>query len=102
MPANDMTRWLRAAGISVAVLALAASAIEVSREGRGTAPPAPAEAALDPLAVELGRCNTVTPAEPRDEACERAWAENRRRFLGQARAVPAAGATQPATTGDRR
>ena len=98
-----MTRWLRAAGIAFAVLALAASAIEVSREGRGTAPPVPAAAALDPLAIELGRCNTVTPAEPRDEACERAWAENRRRFLGSRPcSVPAAGATQPATTGDRR
>ena len=102
MPANDMTRWLRAGGIAVAVLALAASAIEVSREGRGAAPPVPPVVAVDPLAFELGRCNTVTPTGPRDEACERAWAENRRRFLGQTRAVPAAGATQPATTGDRR
>ena len=101
MPTNDMTRWLRAGGIAVAVLALAASAIEVSREKGGAAPPVPAAAPLDPLVVELGRCNTVTPAGPRDDACERAWAENRRRFLGQARPVPAAGAKQPATTGDR-
>ena len=102
MHANDMTRLLRAGGIALAVLALAASAIEVSRKERVAAPPVPAAAALDPLAVALGRCNTVTPAEPRDEACERAWAENRRRFLGPTRAVPGAGATQPATTGDRQ
>ena len=104
MRTNDITRWLRAGGIAFAVLALAASAVEVGREGRGAAAPIPAIAARDPLVAELQRCNTVTPTSGRDEACERAWAENRRRFLGASRQtspVPAVPASQPATTGDR-
>ncbi len=87
------------------MLALAASAVEVSREGKKSVEPAPVGAAQDPLAIELERCNTITPTSARDDACERAWAENRRRFLGASRpsgSVPAATTTQPATTGDRR
>src|SRR3546814_12517089 len=35
----------------------------------------------DPLRTELFRCQALGEAGPRDPACRRAWAENRRRFL---------------------
>ena len=104
MRGNDITRWLRAGGIAAAMLALAASAIEVSREGKEAVAPVPSMAARDPLAIELQRCHTVTPTSGRDDACERAWAENRRRFLGvshRTSPIPAVPNSQPATTGDR-
>ena len=90
MRPNEISRWLRAGAIGFAVLALTASAFETSRGGGGAKELASSEASRDPLAAELDRCNAVTPTDPRDEACERAWAENRRRFLGA-----------PAATGDR-
>ncbi len=37
----------------------------------------------DPLDVELARCSRLGEAGSRDPACLKAWAENRRRFLGQ-------------------
>ena len=95
MRPNGISRWLRAGAIGFAVLALAASALEVSREGGGSAGPATSEAARDPLAAELERCNAVTPTGPRDEACERSWAENRRRFLG----APTHSSAAPASIG---
>ena len=104
MRANDVTRWLRAGGVAFAVLALAASAVEVSREEKESVAPAPVRAARDPLEIELERCNSVVPTSGRDDACERAWAENRRRFLGASHlsaSAPAAAAGQPSITGDR-
>ncbi len=89
---------MRAGAIGFAVLALTASAFEVSREGGGSTEPASSKAPRDPLTAELERCNAVTPTGPRDEACERAWAENRRRFLGASThlfAVPASIGGQP-------
>ena len=37
----------------------------------------------DPLDMELGRCSRLGEAGSRDPSCLKAWAENRRRFLGQ-------------------
>ena len=37
----------------------------------------------DPLRAELARCGAMGEAGGRDPACLHAWAENRRRFLGQ-------------------
>jgi len=89
MPGRTFTGWFRAGAVGFVVLALAASVIEVGREG-GERTDAPRSAsARDPLAAELERCNAITPASGRDEACERAWAENRRRFLGAKPAVSA-------------
>ena len=36
----------------------------------------------DPLDTELGRCSRLGEAGSRDPSCLKAWAENRRRFLG--------------------
>ena len=95
MRPNDISRWMRAGAIGFAVLALAASVFEVSREGGGSEEPASSKAFRDPLAAELERCNAATPSGTRDDACERAWAENRRRFLGG----PTHSTTTPASIG---
>jgi conjugative transfer region protein TrbK len=78
----------RIGAIGFAVLAAAATTIEAGREEKGSAPSASSSSTHDRRATELERCNTLTPASGRDEACERAWAENRRRFLGTTHDVP--------------
>jgi conjugative transfer region protein TrbK len=37
----------------------------------------------NPLRAELARCGSIGEAGARNPSCLRAWAENRRRFLGQ-------------------
>jgi conjugative transfer region protein TrbK len=88
MQPRDITGWIRVGAVGFAVLAAVATTIETGREGKGSAPPASSSPTLDPLAAELERCNALTPASSRDEACERAWAKNRRRFLGATHDVP--------------
>ena len=89
MQPRDITAWIRVGAVGFAVLAAVATTIETGREGKGSAPQAASSSTHDGQAAELERCNTLTPASGRDEACERAWAENRRRFLGNRRDVPA-------------
>ena len=40
----------------------------------------------DPLGAELRRCNDLGAAALDDTGCKRAWAESRRRFLGEPQA----------------
>jgi conjugative transfer region protein TrbK len=104
MPRHDVTSWIRAGAVGFALLAAVATALEVGREGSNLEGSPASVAARDPLAVELERCNAVTPASGRDDACERAWAENRRRFLGARRITPDITASSPAhpiPAGDR-
>jgi len=89
MPKLDVTVWLRAGALGFVMLALAATAIEVGREGGERTVHSRSASARDPLAVELERCNAIALASGRDEACARAWAENRRRFIGARPAAPA-------------
>ena len=49
----------------------------------------------DPLDTELSRCSQLGEAGSRDASCLRAWAENRRRFLGQ---TDPAASPMPATS----
>ena len=88
MRPRDITGWIRVGAIGFAVLAAAATTIESGRDEKWSAPLASSSSTHDRLAAELERCNTLTPASGRDEACERAWAENRRRFLGTTHDVP--------------
>lgn len=44
----------------------------------------PAPPVADPLRAELTRCQDLGEAGPRDATCLAAWAEARRRFLGDA------------------
>lgn len=89
MPRLDASAWPRIGAFAFAVLAITASALQLGR-GREEEPTRPMREAPAPdyLASELERCRAVTASAPRDEACERAWAESRRRFLGTKAAVP--------------
>ena len=102
MRPRDITGWIRVGAVGFAVLAAAATTIETGREGKGSAPQAASSSTHDGQAAELERCNTLTPASGRDEACERAWAENRRRFLGTRHNVasPPHSSVEPMATSD--
>ncbi|WP_256754812.1 putative entry exclusion protein TrbK-alt [Mesorhizobium sp. Mes31] len=54
-------------------------------------------ASQDPLAAELRRCSRIGEAGPRDPGCLKAWAESRRRFLGQRDAAAAPAPVAPTT-----
>lgn len=85
MPRIDTTAWVRIGAGAFVVLAIAATALEIGREGKEPETfPVPVAAATvsDPLATELERCKTIAPASGLDEACERVWASSRRRFFG--------------------
>ena len=99
----DPTWWLRASAVTFAALAFAATAVEVNREGIGIVSQSARDGVSDPLAAELARCNAITPASPHDEACEQAWAQNRRRFLeapSRSAVGPATAVPTPAASGD--
>ena len=49
---------------------------EAEQPVRSAVPPA------DPLSAEVSRCAAIGEAALENEACRRAWAEHRRRFLG--------------------
>ena len=90
----------RIGAILFVALAITATAIEINRPAeRADDPvaqvqPAPAR---DPLRVELARCGAMGEAGGRDPSCLHAWAENRRRFLGQPAPVASPVPTAPAT-----
>ncbi|WP_062785560.1 putative entry exclusion protein TrbK-alt [Novosphingobium capsulatum] len=91
----------RIGAIIFVALAITATAIEMNRPTEQPddpvtlAQPAPAR---DPLRVELARCGAMGEAGGRDPSCLHAWAENRRRFLGQpAPASPVPTAPTPST-----
>ena len=73
----------RVGAIVFVAVAITATAIEMTRKE----PPAentasrPVAVSSDPLRAELIRCQELGETGPRDPACLRAWAENRRRFL---------------------
>ena len=87
----------RIGAVIFVALAITATAIEMNRPADGQNDPvtvAQPVTTRDPLRAELARCGAMGEAGGRDPACLRAWAENRRRFLGQpetaASAAPAA------------
>ena len=51
------------------------------RERAGGAVPSSGLILTDPLSIEFARCLALGEAGARDDACLRAWADNRRRFL---------------------
>ncbi|MER9333964.1 putative entry exclusion protein TrbK-alt [Mesorhizobium sp. M0293] len=66
-------------------------------------------ASQDPLASELRRCSAIGEAGPRDPGCLKAWADSRRRFLGQRGSATAPVPAAPTTlfpnvpaSGDRK
>ncbi|MFP1132596.1 putative entry exclusion protein TrbK-alt [Asticcacaulis sp. W401b] len=84
----------RLAAVIFVAVAIIATAIEmnrrdVSQDASVTFPPSAPRP--DPLDGELARCSGIGESGSRDPACLKAWAENRRRFLGQ----PASAAPGP-------
>lgn len=77
---------LRIGAAALVVLAVAAAAIELGRDRDAASPTASSveQGVTTPHALqhEVYRCQALGGAGARDEACLRAWAESRRRFLG--------------------
>lgn len=105
----------RIGAVIFVALAITATAIEMNRPAdREDDPVLGAQPTMsrDPLRAELARCGSLGEAGGRDPSCLHAWAENRRRFLGQpesaASTAPTASAapttlfpTPPASTPDQ-
>ncbi|MCK1323574.1 putative entry exclusion protein TrbK-alt [Bradyrhizobium sp. 156] len=74
----------RIGAVVFVAVAITATAIEMTRKEEPAerwASSRPNTTPSDPLRDELFRCQALGEAGPRDPACLRAWAENRRRFL---------------------
>lgn len=92
----------RFGAIAFIAIAITATAVELTRkeERPEMEPVRPAQtSAEDPLKAELFRCQGLGEAGPRDPACLRAWAENRRRFLAPGTSNPAADREQARARG---
>ena len=75
----------RVAAMAFVLLAIAATAAQfLLGEHKPAAPlsSAPAVVDADPIRAELIRCQGLGETGAHDSGCLRAWAENRRRFLG--------------------
>jgi len=75
----------RVAAIAFVLLAIAATAVQFNHGDHAPVAPVsstPAVVDADPIRAELIRCQSLGEAGAHDSACLRAWAENRRRFLG--------------------
>ncbi len=82
----------RIGAIVFVAFAIVAAVIDMNRPDDSPADftmPGPAVIGRDPLDAELARCSALGEAGPRDPSCLKAWAENRRRFLGQPAAATA-------------
>lgn len=93
----------RIGAVIFVALAIVTTAIETTRHDDPAADDAATIARPvvrhDPLAAELARCGEIGEVGGRDPACLRAWAENRRRFLGQPASItPAAPSASAAPT----
>lgn len=76
----------RIGAIVFVAVAITATAIEMNRKDvrpEAFATQGRPVVSQDPLAAELIRCSEIGEDGTRDPGCLRAWAENRRRFLGQ-------------------
>ncbi|MFT4104101.1 MAG: putative entry exclusion protein TrbK-alt [Burkholderiaceae bacterium] len=88
----DSKTLARIGAIVFVTFAIVAAVIDMNRPDDRQADftmPGPAVIGRDPLDTELARCSGLGEAGPRDPSCMKAWAENRRRFLGQPAAATA-------------
>ncbi|ARP64310.1 hypothetical protein A9K65_013665 [Mesorhizobium sp. WSM1497] len=111
----------RIAARMTAVLALGAAMTAAFMVLRGdgsqdASPPRSAHPGGEPATVELARCRDIGVAAIADEACRKAWAESRRRFLqspqhvyadppvgkDQSRLLPVQPSTSPGTEDQHR
>ena len=91
---------LRAATLAFGAAAIAL-AVNQSWHGNDKTADVPSVAVLvDPLAIELARCRTITPEQnAADDTCRRAWAESRRRFFAPSSSRPDTVTNNPAAVG---
>ena len=93
-----LERLPKMAAVLLAVLVLAACEIRLREDENQTTPATSADQSTDPGAAKLAECRSVT-YEQKDALsdCRKAWAEQRRQFLGRRRfATPLdSGASQP-------
>ncbi|MFA6031417.1 MAG: putative entry exclusion protein TrbK-alt [Myxococcota bacterium] len=90
----------RVSAVVFIAVALTVTAIEMGSKGDEADAVATRDrsiASRDPLASELRRCSEIGEAGPRDPVCLKAWADSRRRFLGQRDAATAPAAVAPKT-----
>jgi conjugative transfer region protein TrbK len=81
-------------------VAITATAIEMNRKDvrpEAFATQGRSAVSQDPLAAELLRCSEIGESGIRDPRCLRAWAENRRRFLGQSAPAVSSAPASPTT-----
>ena len=75
----------RMAAMAFVLLAIAATAVQFQLGDQKPAAPVsstPVMVDADPIRAELVRCQSLGEAGAHDSNCLRAWAANRRRFLG--------------------
>ena len=81
----DTKMLARIGAVTFVTLAITAGMIEYTRNDGAPELAAPRPwvepQATSPLQTELRRCQALGEVGPRDAACLKAWAENRRRFL---------------------
>ncbi|MER9455589.1 putative entry exclusion protein TrbK-alt [Mesorhizobium sp. M0478] len=90
----------RVSAVVFIAVALTVTAIEMSSKDEqpdAIATPGRPLALQDPLAAELRRCSGLGEAGPRDPGCLKAWADSRRRFLGQRDSATAPAPVAPTT-----
>jgi conjugative transfer region protein TrbK len=78
----------RIGAVVFVAVAITATAIEMNRHEvapNNVATQARPFTERNPLDTELARCSGIGEAGARDPSCLKAWADNRRRFLGPAR-----------------
>jgi conjugative transfer region protein TrbK len=78
----------RIGAVVFVAVAITATAIEMNRHEvapDNVATQARPVTERNPLDTELARCSEIGEAGARDPTCLKAWADNRRRFLGPAR-----------------
>lgn len=88
----------RIAAVAFVALAITATAIDLNRSD--TPPDAapskqPSIVRHDPLDEQLTRCSEAGEAGAGDPQCLKAWADNRRRFLGQTAGSDALSTARP-------
>ena len=90
----------RVSAVVFIAVALTVTAIEMScksDEADAVATRDRSIASQGPLAAELGRCSGIGEAGPRDPGRLKAWADSRRRFLGQRDSATAPAPVAPTT-----
>lgn len=86
-----MTFWVRVGAVLFACSAVLVAVLDAQLRrdmpevAIAVAAPTPEP---DPLAAELARCAALTDPAAIDDACRRAWAQQRRRFFSTDRTAP--------------